>query len=164
MVTAPVVPAVRVSAVTVSLKVAGFVNVLVLLPVEDPDYLTRAIALIKDRATFVADLWELGSFLFLPPVTYSETAIKKHWKEDTPELLTSLGLKLQSIADFSPEVLEVQVKDWISSNGLSFGKIMAPLRLVLVGDLKGPHLYDIMALLGKEATVSRISNALEQIK
>jgi glutamyl-tRNA synthetase len=105
----------------------------------------------------------MGSFFYTPPQSYSEAALKKHWKENTPELLTQLSSELANASDFSSATLEEIVKQWIVSNGLSFGKIMAPLRLVLVGDLKGPHLYNIMELLGKERTTGRISEALRLI-
>jgi glutamyl-tRNA synthetase len=133
------------------------------LPVDDLTYIARTIDLLKDRATFVTDFWDMGSFFYTPPQSYSEAALKKHWKENTPELLTQLSSELANASDFSSATLEEIVKQWIVSNGLSFGKIMAPLRLVLVGDLKGPHLYDIMELLGKERTTGRISEALRLI-
>lgn len=134
------------------------------LPTDDPTYLARTIDLLKDRATFVSDFWEMGSYFYTPPQSYSEAAIKKHWKEGTPALLTSLLSELVKAPDFSSEGLEELVRQWITARELSFGKIMAPLRIVLVGDLKGPHLYEIMALLGRETTTSRIERALQVIK
>jgi len=124
------------------------------------DKVEKVIGLIKERATFVSDFWELSDYFFVAPTTYNEKAIKKQWKEDTPEIMNRLVSLLQGIDDFSSENLESAVKSWISQEELSFGKVMPPLRLVLVGDMKGPHLFDIMALIGKEETLSRIKRAI----
>ncbi|MEM9142532.1 MAG: glutamate--tRNA ligase, partial [Bacteroidota bacterium] len=87
-------------------------------------------------------------------------AVKKSWKEDTPQIMARFLLELEHLDDFSPENLENHTKNWIMEQELSFGKVMPPLRLVLVGALQGPHLFDIMALIGKEETLARIRHAL----
>ena len=70
---------------------------------------------------------------------------------------------MYGIADFSSENVELEVKKWISEKELSFGKVMPPLRLVLVGDMKGPHIFDIMALIGKEESLERINKAISAL-
>jgi glutamyl-tRNA synthetase len=86
--------------------------------------------------------------------------VKKQWKNDTPEILNLLVSVLVGIDDFSSENVENIVKEWIDVEGLSFGKVMPPLRLVLVGDMKGPHVFDILGLIGKEEAIGRIKNAI----
>ncbi len=127
------------------------------------DYIARVISLIKERASFVNDFWELGSYFFQTPNSYNEKVVKKQWKENTPAILNKIALLLESLEDFSSPVLEEMVKKWIGEEHLTFGQVMAPLRLVMVGDLKGPHLFDIMAMIGKEETLKRIVLALAKL-
>ena len=127
------------------------------------DYITSVISLIKERASFVSDFWELGDYFFQTPNSYSEKVVKKQWKENTPSILNKIALILESLEDFSSPELEKMIKKWIGEEQLTFGQVMAPLRLVMVGDLKGPHLFDIMALVGKEETLNRIRTALAKL-
>ncbi len=128
-----------------------------------PDYLERVVSLIKERATFVSDLWELGQYFFLAPTTYAEKAVRKQWKEDTPGILNEVIGVLESVDEFSSQQIEIQLKTWIADRELPFGKVMAPLRLALVGDLKGPHVFDILELLGQTESVARIKRAVAQL-
>lgn len=129
----------------------------------DISYMEKVVSLIKERANFVSDFWELGSYFFMAPDTYAEKAVKKQWKEGTSQIIAQVGTVLEAIDDFSSEHMEKTVKEWIASQELSFGKVMPPLRLVIVGDLKGPHLFDIMHLLGKAECSQRIKNALDRL-
>ena len=70
---------------------------------------------------------------------------------------------LENINDFESSIIEEKVKTWISESELSFGKVMPPLRLVIVGDMKGPHLFDIMAMIGKEESINRIKTAVARL-
>jgi len=130
---------------------------------ENDDYITRVISLIKERASFVLDFWELGAYFFHTPNSYNEKMVKKQWKENTPDILNQIASLLESLEDFSSSKLEDVIKKWIGEEDLTFGQVMAPLRLVMVGDLKGPHLFDIMALVGKKETLKRIRIALEKL-
>ncbi|WP_343486877.1 glutamate--tRNA ligase [Allomuricauda sp. d1] len=127
------------------------------------DYVEKVVSLVKERADFVHDFWELGDYFFVAPTEYNEKAVKKQWKEDTPIIMQQVADVLNGIDEFSSTTLEAKVKEWIAEKELSFGKIMPPLRLVIVGDMKGPHLFDIMALLGKEEYLQRIDTALDKL-
>lgn len=129
----------------------------------DFDYIVRAVSLIKERATFVSDFWDLGDFLFISPTEYDPKAIRKNWKPDTTNLMQELIQLLDGIDNFDSVQTETTVKSWISAKEIGFGKVMQPLRLSLVGAMKGPHLFDIMALIGKKETIQRIENAIEHI-
>ena len=96
----------------------------------------------------------------MSPSAYNEKAAKKQWKEGTTDIMNQLLDIIKTQTDFSSETLEANVKSWITNAELSFGKVMPPLRLVLVGDMKGPHIFDIMAMIGKEETVARIEKAI----
>jgi len=129
-------------------------------PAQDDIYIEKVVGLIKERADFVSDFWGLGSYFFEAPTSYAEKPVKKQWKEDTGNLLKALADTLGKTQDFSSPTVESHIKGWIAESELSFGKVMGPLRLAIVGDLKGPHLFDIMALLGKEECASRITRAI----
>jgi len=127
------------------------------------EYVTKVVGLVKERATFVSDFWNLSKFFFVTPTSYDEKASKKAFKEDTPNLMSALINILDSIEDFSSENLQMIVKEWITSQEIGFGKIMMPLRLSLVGALQGPDVFDIMGLIGKEETISSIKSAVKKL-
>ena len=122
-------------------------------------HLTKVVSLIKERANFVSEFWDLSDFFFVAPTVYDEKA-SKNWKEETPELMKQLIVVLNTIEDFATETIETIVKDWMTANEIGMGKIMQPFRLSLVGALKGPHLFDIVAFIGKEETIKRIQKAI----
>jgi glutamyl-tRNA synthetase len=120
----------------------------------------KIVHLVKERATFTSDLWELSHFFFEAPENYDEKA-SKNWKPDTSELLQKLIQILQNAENFQSEAIENTVKEWLTQEEIGMGKIMQPFRLSLVGALKGPHLFDIAAFIGREETIRRIENALK---
>jgi len=122
----------------------------------DVNFISLAIGLIKERATFVSDFWDLTHFFFVTPETYDEKASKKALKEGTKELMEQLVAIISPIEDFEVEILQTEIKGWITKNEISFGKIMMPLRLALVGALQGPDVFDIMYMIGKNETIKRI--------
>lgn len=122
----------------------------------DLQYIEMVVALIKERATFVSDFWEESDFFFIAPKSYEEKALKKSVKEDTAEILTRVKTEINSVEDFTVDQLKTTLKGWITNEKIGFGKVMMPLRLALVGDLKGPDVFDIMYMIGKEETAKRI--------
>lgn len=124
--------------------------------------LITIISLIKERAHFVSEFWELSDYFFEAPSSYDEKATK-NWKEETPALMQNLISVLEGIEDFKAANIETIVKEWMTANEIGMGKVMQPFRLSLVGALKGPHLFDIAELIGKEATVERIQKAIASL-
>jgi glutamyl-tRNA synthetase len=125
--------------------------------------LLKIIHLMKERATFPKDIYENGKFFFEAPASYDEKASKKAWNDETSVILGELSSNLEG-TDFNAENLKQVVHDFAENKELGMGKVMMPLRLSLVGELKGPDVPDIMELLGKEETTSRISNAINNFK
>ena len=119
----------------------------------------KIVSLIKERAHFVSEFWEMSNFFFIAPVTYDEKAIK-NWKVETPQLMKELIYILEEINDFTSLNIESIVKEWMMKNEIGMGKIMQPFRLSLVGALRGPHLFDIVEVIGKEETILRIQKAI----
>ena len=130
---------------------------------KDKDFVLNVVSSIKERAVFVGDFWDLSSFFFETPTSYDAKASKKNWKEGTSELMTELIKIISSIEDFSSENTEKEIKEWITAKEIGFGKVMQPLRLSLVGKLAGPHLFDIIAMIGKEEAIKRLENAIEKL-
>ena len=124
--------------------------------------LTKIVSLIKERANFVSEFWEMSDFFFEAPTSYEERA-SKNWKEETPELMQKLIVVLNSIEDFTSINIETIVKNWMTENEIGMGKIMQPFRLSLVGALRGPHLFDIVEVIGKIETVLRIEKAISSL-
>lgn len=122
--------------------------------------LVRIVSLVKDRAVFVKDLWEQSSFFFEAPTEYDAKATKKNWKENTAALMSDLMIVLGGISDFNSQSTEEIVKAWIMENELSMGKVMNAFRLSIVGEAKGPHMFDIIEVIGKEETLARIEKAI----
>ena len=130
----------------------------------DSDYIRNVLLLIRERANFPSDLWAMGHFFFEPPEAYDQKAVKKQWKAQTGEILNGLILALEDTSNFTDaDQLEQEVKTWIGNAGYGFGQVMPPLRLALVGEMKGPHISNIMALVGKEESISRIRAAIENL-
>ena len=123
------------------------------------DTVIKIVSLIKERAHFVSEFWEMSSFFFQAPTAYDDKATK-NWKPDTPALMTQLNAVLANITDFNSVNIETIVKEWMTANEIGMGKVMQPFRLSLVGALKGPHLFDIVEVIGKEETINRIEKAI----
>ncbi|WP_418508801.1 glutamate--tRNA ligase [Corallibacter sp.] len=129
----------------------------------DVNYIALVINLIKERATFVDDFWNLGHFFFETPSDLDEKSVKKAWKEGSAELMTELMGIISSIEDFTVDTIQTTVKGWITSKEVGFGKVMMPLRLALVGALQGPDVFDIMYLIGKDESLRRIENTINTL-
>ena len=124
--------------------------------------ITKVVSLVKERANFVTELWDLSDYFFEAPTSYDEKAAK-NWKEETPELMKQVIEQLQNIEDFTSLNIETLLKEWMTTNEIGMGKVMQPLRLSLVGALKGPHLFDIIEMIGKAETNSRIEKAIASL-
>ena len=133
--------------------------------VETTDELAgKAAFIMKERATFIGDLWDLTSYFFVAPTEYEEKQLKKYWKGENPARLVALREVLASIDDFSLENTEQIVHGWITANEYPMGQIMNTLRLALVGAGKGPGMYDVTAFLGKEECLKRIDYLLANVQ
>jgi glutamyl-tRNA synthetase len=126
-----------------------------------PDFerIEKAVALVKERVYFTTDIWNQSVFLFQAPETYNPEVIAKRWKEDTPTHLTQIIQIFQSISPFDKTTAHNEVMEFIKENQLNTGQIMNCLRLALVGDAKGPDLFEIIDFIGVKETIRRIQTA-----
>ena len=130
----------------------------------DPAYVEKVVGMMKNRVNFVKELWETCSFFFVAPTEYDEKTRKKRWKEDSAAQLSEMMELLKVREPFDIEGTENEVKAWIESKGYHLGNIMNATRLALVGEGKGPHIFDITEALGKEESLRRIQRAIDILK
>ncbi len=123
----------------------------------------KVVALVKDRVHFVKELWDQSSYFFVAPAAYDEKTIRKRWKKETPGQMKQLIGLIENMTDFSAENQEKAVMDWIKNNCFHTGNIMNAFRLAIVGVGKGPHMFNITEVIGKEETLSRLQQAIDTI-
>ncbi len=127
------------------------------------EFITGAVALVKSRANFVCDLWDQAGFFFKRPETYSEKDIRKRWKPETPDIMRQL-VQLLETADMDSQACEATVMDWIERNEYHKGNVMNAFRLTVVGECRGPHMFDITQMLGRDETIARINAGIDNIQ
>ncbi len=126
-------------------------------------YTKQVVELVRERAVFEKDLWELSKYFFVAPTEFNPKAVKKSWKGDASNIVAELKQKLADLSDFSSQEIEKTIKNWIEQNEMGFGKVLKPLRLAIVGDTTGPDLFQIIAMIGQNETVKRIEYAIANI-
>ena len=129
----------------------------------DVNYISLVVGMIKERATFISDFWDLSSFFFQAPTHYDEKSFTKIMSTESRELMSELAQIIRKVSDFTVENLQTDVKAWIGKKDVGFGKVMQPLRLALVGEMKGPDVFEIIFMIGKAETVKRLENLVQII-
>jgi glutamyl-tRNA synthetase len=129
-----------------------------------PEYVEKVVGLVRERAGLISELWDQSSFFFAAPVSYDEKTVKKRWKENSAAQLAGLAELLSQCTPFDAQSVEEAVRLWIEDREYHPGNIMNAVRLALVGESKGPHIFDITETLGKEETIRRIRRAVEVLK
>lgn len=127
----------------------------------DPEYVARAVDMVKGRIEFVRDLWTQADFFFEAPTTYAEKDVKKRWKEGTADIMRQLIGVLEGIEDMTSANAEKIVLGWIEANGYHLGNVMNAFRLAVVGSCRGPHMFDITELMPKTEVIARLNRAIE---
>jgi glutamyl-tRNA synthetase len=130
----------------------------------DLNYLSQVVSLVRERMVFPQDLWDQAAYFFQAPESYDAQQQKKVWKSETPAIMADTRDLLLKAIDFRSASLESLVKQYVEEKEVGFGRVMAPLRLLLVGSGMGPHLFDIIEMIGKEETIRRIDRGLGVIK
>ena len=120
------------------------------------DFTLKIVDLLRDRATFTSDFYLNGKYFFEAPQNFDESAVKKTWNIETPTIIAELIEMLSKSDTFESLPLENEIKEWITQNGYGMGKVLQPFRLALVGNMSGPHVFDIASLIGKNETIQRL--------
>ena len=128
-----------------------------------PDVVAKVIGLTKDRVNFVSELWDQVNFFFVAPTEYDEKSLKKRWKEDSPKHMAEMLSLLEAHEDWSAEGLDNLIMPWIAEKEYGVGIVMNAFRICLVGAARGPHIWNITDVLGKEETLARVRTALEKL-
>lgn len=123
----------------------------------------RIVGLVKSRVNFVKELWDVAKFFFIAPTEYEEKSVRKRWSAEMPRIMGELVEVLRTMPDFSSTAAEPVVLGWIADKGYHLGNVMNAFRLAVVGECKGPHMFDITEILGREETVARIERAITAI-
>lgn len=126
-----------------------------------PKNLPEIIATVRDRVQLIPELWDETKFFFQAPTEYDEKTVKKRWKETTAKELTEVIALLKETAPFDSATIDTRLNAFIQDNGYNMGGVMNALRLSLVGAPKGPHINEIIYLLGLEESISRIEQAIK---
>ncbi|MFO7851401.1 MAG: glutamate--tRNA ligase [Bacteroidota bacterium] len=121
------------------------------------------VELVRERVDFISELWYQTNFFFEAPEEYDEVAVRKKWKENSPAMMNELKVVLEGISNFTSEDTEEAVKQWIEKKEYGMGAVMNAFRLLIVGELRGPHLFDIIAFIGKQETLRRIERGLKAL-
>ncbi|MDR2894747.1 MAG: glutamate--tRNA ligase, partial [Alistipes sp.] len=123
----------------------------------------RIVSLVKERATFVSDFWELSNYFFVAPARYDEKAAAKFWKGENPARIAALREVLAGCNDFSAATLEALIHGWIEEREYPMGQVMNSLRLAIVGESKGPGIAEICEIIGKSETLFRIDAIIKTL-
>ncbi len=127
---------------------------------KDRAFVVEFCRLIKEKAHFVNEFYDLGPFFFVAPTSYDEKVISKKWNESSKELFTKLAAKFEALPEWNTHTLH----DAFQEAQTEIGKLdMQLLRVLTTGAAGGPQLFDLLALLGKEETISRLKNALSTL-
>lgn len=128
------------------------------------DYIGRAAAMVKDRVSFIEELWANARFFFEAPTEYEAKSVKKRWTPDMPQHMKDLIGQLRALPTLESKKAEEIILGWIKENGLHMGNVMNAWRLAVVGECKGPHMFDILELMGIDENVARIEAAIKRIE
>lgn len=130
----------------------------------DKEYVIKVVSLLKERATFIPDLWEQGSYMFETPVSYDEQSVKKRWKEGATEIMSEILDFFKSYnSDWETTAIKESFSSFVTEKGWGFGVVMNAFRICLVGASIGPDLFIICEMIGKDETIRRITNGIEKI-
>jgi glutamyl-tRNA synthetase len=129
----------------------------------DDDRWPQIAGALQERISRASDLPVQARVFFQAPSEYDETGVKKRWKADSGALLRAYADLLEAQSRFDAGVAESTLKQFVEDEGIGVGKIMAPLRLAISGATAGPDLYEMMELIGKDESLSRIGIAVDRL-
>ena len=128
------------------------------------NYVANVCQQLKERATFIKDMWSEGKYYFQPPKSYDDKVIRKKWDNDIKDVLNELKIELTKLVDFSAENIETVFKLFLEKKKIKMGVLLPVLRVSLTGLAMGPSLFNIAELIGKKETLFRIDTAIKKIR
>ena len=132
--------------------------------VENPGLdLNRIAEVLKGRATYPSDLWDIGSFFFALPDSYDENVVSKKWNSTAVEVLSDYAGLLKDKSDISPEEAKDVLNNLLEEKGVKLGQVMQVLRLAVTGKGSGPDLMEVLSILGGKEIHRRITHAISSL-
>lgn len=125
--------------------------------------LNTAIAfcqLMKERVNLLEDFWTNGYYFFQPVENYDEKMVRKKWSTEFRPIFEHYLSLLQELVEFTAEKIQALTNEFMELKTLSPGQVLPVLRLGLAGTMKGPAVFEMMELLGKERVIERMETAL----
>jgi glutamyl-tRNA synthetase len=126
-------------------------------------YIQKTCHLIKEKISFMKDLWPMSEYFFTEQITYDETVIQKRWNDKSPLVLQDIIQTLQTSTEFDAIVFEKIYNDALAKTGVASKDFLQLLRVCLSGVAGGPPIFDMAALFGKESTLRRLKLALNTL-
>ncbi|MFT3902164.1 MAG: glutamate--tRNA ligase [Niabella sp.] len=133
------------------------------ITVTDDALLQRLVDMVKDRCSLLTDFYEQTAYFFRTPETFDLPAIQPKWNEAKATFFNEAVALFQRAENWQADTLENSYKELATAKGLKPGEVMLPLRIMLVGGKFGPHVFDIVEVLGCEETIKRIKIVLEKL-
>jgi glutamyl-tRNA synthetase len=131
--------------------------------IRSDEYVRTVVGLMKERINLPQELWQQCNFFFKAPESYEEKSLKKWWKPEAPQYVSELCDFLEAQTDWNGETLEPKVMEWIASKEYKTGAVMNAFRVTLVGEARGPQIFAITDMLGKEESLRRARVAIERL-
>ncbi len=127
------------------------------------EFLGLVIEAMKERVSFIKEIPEKGFYLFEDPSEYDDATVKKRWKADSAEHLKVLAAEFSKLNNPGKEDYENTLRQTAEKLGIGTGKLIHPVRLAVSGVGGGPGVFDILNIIGKEKTISRLNKAIEKL-
>ena len=127
------------------------------------DKLKQVARLVKERCTLLSDLWPNSVFFFQAPASIDLDAVKPKWNEAKSAFFRQVTDLFRKAESWNGHQLEEQFKSLANSAGIKPGDVLLPLRIMLVGQKMGPGVFDIVEVIGKDETISRMNHVLNLI-
>ncbi|SCA55040.1 Glutamate--tRNA ligase 2 [Candidatus Terasakiella magnetica] len=129
---------------------------------EGESWLVAGMPGLKERAKTLLELAESASFYMRAlPFTYNDKALKLMNKGNAKELLAQFVASLDTVSDWTQENLENAAKSLAEKQEVGLGKIAQPIRVALTGSTVSPSVFEVMAVLGHDETVRRLTSEPE---
>jgi len=128
----------------------------------DYEYVVKVIGMLKERATFLPDIWEQGFYFFEAPTVYDEKTVSKRWKEGVPLMMSEIHDFLEAWpGEWEALTLKEAFSEFVTEKGWGFGVVMNAFRICIVGAAMGADLFEICEMIGKNDSLQRITNAIQ---
>lgn len=132
----------------------------------DHAYALEVVGLLRERCRTLAEFAVQGRFFFTDDFDYNPKAVRKHWSKDPVAASERIGWlrdEFAALEAFDADAVEGVIRDLSERHGLKAAQFIHPCRVALTGEMAGPSLFHLIAVLGQEACVDRLAKALDRL-